>query len=242
MDKEKTKRNPAWQRDELILALDLYFNIEPSQIDSNNEKIIELSKTLNKLPIHEERPNVETFRNPNGVAMKLNNLRRFDPNYSGKGLERGGKLEEEIWNEFASNKEKLHTIANVIRSGLEDIKNKPVSNIEADEKEFPEGKILFRMHRQRERNQKVISDLKKAALESGKLHCHICGFDFFKTYGELGKGFIECHHTVPVSSYAENQKTRMKDLVLVCSNCHHMLHRRRPWLSINELKAILKSR
>lgn len=239
MEIKKTKRNPAWQRDELILALDLYFNINPSEINSNNQKIIELSKILNELPIFEDRLNTEKFRNPNSVSMKLNNLRRLDPNYTGKGLERGGKLEEEIWNEFANDRDELHKVANRIKNGLGTIKNEPNSNIEDDEKEFPEGKVLYRMHRQRERNQKMIENFKQKALESGKLYCQVCGFDFFKTYGELGKGFIECHHTIPVSSYEENQQTRMKDLALVCSNCHRMLHRRRPWLTISELSNIL---
>jgi len=29
--------------------------------------------------------------------------------------------------------------------------------------------------------------------------CYICGMDFETTYGEIGKGFIEVHHKVPVS-------------------------------------------
>jgi predicted HNH restriction endonuclease len=27
----------------------------------------------------------------------------------------------------------------------------------------------------------------------------MCGFDFKDKYGELGEGFAECHHTIPVS-------------------------------------------
>jgi len=33
--------------------------------------------------------------------------------------------------------------------------------------------------------------------------------------GELGKGFMDCHHTLPISNYIENIKTRINDLVLV---------------------------
>jgi 5-methylcytosine-specific restriction protein A len=29
-------------------------------------------------------------------------------------------------------------------------------------------------------------------------------------------------------------------LELVCSNCHRMIHRRRPWLTIEQLRSILK--
>lgn len=103
----KSKRNPVWSREELILALNLYFEIESSQFTSSNPKVIELSETLNKLNIHSDRPDEIRFRNPNGVSMKLSNFLRFDSNYKGIGLERGGKLEEEIWNSFAGNKKLL---------------------------------------------------------------------------------------------------------------------------------------
>lgn len=43
----------------------------------------------------------------------------------------------------------------------------------------------------------------------------------------------------PISEMAENEETKVEDIVLVCSNCHRMLHRKRPWLTINELKELL---
>ena len=58
--------------------------------------------------------------------MKLGNFLRFDPDYSGKGLKAGGKLEEKIWNEFSSNKDKLKKAVQAIIS-----KAKP-SETEAD--------------------------------------------------------------------------------------------------------------
>ena len=45
-------RNPKWERDEIILTLNLYFDKNRGSLDSNNPKIIELSELLNKLPIH----------------------------------------------------------------------------------------------------------------------------------------------------------------------------------------------
>ena len=71
-------RNPKWHRDEIILALDLYFRLDPGQISARNPAIIELSKVLNKLPIHEERPDSVKFRNPNGVGLKLSNFLAID--------------------------------------------------------------------------------------------------------------------------------------------------------------------
>ncbi|MDR9367266.1 MAG: hypothetical protein RI575_18165, partial [Balneolaceae bacterium] len=82
-------RNPKWHRDEIILALDLYSRMDSGKMNKSHPDIIELSEILNRLPIHEVRPDEAKFRNPSGVNMKLNNFKAFDPTYSGKGL-RGG--------------------------------------------------------------------------------------------------------------------------------------------------------
>lgn len=72
--------------------------------------------------------------------------------------------------------------------------------------------------------------------------CMICGFDFEKQYGELGKGYIEVYHIRPLSEVDEeivvNPET---DLICVCSNCHRMLHRFRNYIiSVEELRQIVK--
>ena len=231
-------RNPAWTRDELILALSLYFKLDHSDISSSNPRIIHLSEILNRLPIHHDRPNQAVFRNPNGVAMKLSNFLRLDPTYHGKGLQQGGKLEVEIWNQFYHQQGVLHHLADLITTSVKSI-GQQLQFADSAEEEFPEGKILYRMHRYYERNSGVVRKKKKEAALNGPLKCCVCNFDFGERYGELGKGYIECHHTVPVSQLS-GVKTKVTDLVLVCSNCHKMLHRRRPWLNIYELKDILK--
>ncbi len=70
-------RNPKWHRDEIILALDLYFTKDRGSIDSGNPKIFELSKTLNALPLFSDRPDREKFRNTNGVTLKTIKLPCF---------------------------------------------------------------------------------------------------------------------------------------------------------------------
>lgn len=106
--------------------------------------------------------------------------------------------------------------------------------------EFPEGALIERIHRTRERNSSVVAFVKNEEFrKQGSLECRVCGFDFSKTYGALGKGYIEAHHVLPLSEITAETKTRPEDLVLVCSNCHRMLHRRRPWLSVQDLKSIL---
>lgn len=228
-------RNPPWQRDELILALDLYFRHPPKTVSQTHPAVIELSELLNALPIHANRPDGERFRNPNGVYMKLGNFLRFDPNYEGAGLSRGGKLEEQIWNEFAEDRERLQRLATAIAAGYSTVSN-DIQLDDEDESEFPEGRVLYRLHRQRERNTNLVKKKKQSAKA---LCCKVCGFDFLAVYGEIGRGYIECHHTLPISEYSSERKTRLEDLALVCANCHRMLHRRRPWLSIDALSTLI---
>lgn len=73
--------------------------------------------------------------------------------------------------------------------------------------------------------------------------CKVCDFDFNKTYGKVGEGFIHVHHLTPVSQLGTDYVINpIKDLIPVCPNCHYMLHRNKPPLSIDELKKIIRSK
>jgi 5-methylcytosine-specific restriction protein A len=59
-------------------------------------------------------------------------------------------------------------------------------------------------------------------------------------YGDLGKGFIHVHHIVPISEIGTSYKVDpIKDLVPVCPNCHSMMHRLNPVITIADLKSII---
>ena len=69
----------------------------------------------------------------------------------------------------------------------------------------------------------------------------ICGFDYEKVYGELGRGYIEVHHIKPLASQEEEVRVNPEtDLICVCANCHRMLHRYRNYIiSVEELRRII---
>lgn len=107
--------------------------------------------------------------------------------------------------------------------------------------EYAEGREILTQHIQRERNQKVVSQAKAEFIKKyGRLKCQICEFDFEKEYGKQGKGFIEAHHTKPVSELKPGDKTRVEDMLLVCPNCHRMIHRQKPWLTASQLKKMIQ--
>ena len=70
--------------------------------------------------------------------------------------------------------------------------------------------------------------------------CQTCGFDFSRFYGPDGDGYIEVHHITPVSVLGPDYLIDpVKDLIPVCSNCHSILHRTNPPMSIDILRKIL---
>jgi 5-methylcytosine-specific restriction protein A len=71
--------------------------------------------------------------------------------------------------------------------------------------------------------------------------CQVCDFDFEKTYGQIGKGFIPLHHKIDLAQIGEShQVDPINDLAPVYPNCHAMLHTKKPAMSIERLKDILR--
>lgn len=133
----------------------------------------------------------------------------------------------------------------VIRAFIgHDIELGPAALIEEDlflepgEADFTdqEGRKLLRLHVVCERSASLVRNF-KASLSS--FVCQVCDFDFFQTYGELGRNYIEAHHTKPVAELKPGEKVSIRDLIPVCSNCHRMLHRRTPPVGSEELIEIM---
>ncbi len=107
--------NPPWAADELILALDLYLRQRGHIPSPRDAQIVELSDLLNRLPIHTVRPDLEKFRNPNGVVLKITNFAALDPRYPGAGMGRGGRLDAVVWDQYSARPDELRQVAAAIR-------------------------------------------------------------------------------------------------------------------------------
>ncbi|OMP75673.1 hypothetical protein BW716_28950 [[Flexibacter] sp. ATCC 35208] len=110
-------------------------------------------------------------------------------------------------------------------------------------RDFPEGVMIERLHKVRERDPWLV-ELAKSNFKAqhGKLICQICSFDFEEHYGDCGKDFIEGHHTKPVSEMVPGYKSKPEEIALLCSNCHRMVHRKRPWLTMAKLAEVLRKK
>ena len=111
-------KNPKWNYAELVLALELYMLHRPNPPGKNSRDVKILSNLLRLNALSDEIYLNKTFRNVNGVAMKLQNFRRFDEMFKGKGLRRGGGLERDIWDRY-QNLKKLQKASDLIRNNIE---------------------------------------------------------------------------------------------------------------------------
>ncbi|GGL98401.1 hypothetical protein GCM10010129_47640 [Streptomyces fumigatiscleroticus] len=238
-------KNPDWARDEIILACHLVMTNDWKGLDAQDSRVIELSALLQLLPIHADADRTDKFRNLNGVARKTFDIATRHPDYRGKPTN-GGALDVEVLHEFLARPDQMTEVARLIRVGITSGELQALAQPDDEELdddfEAPEGRLLLRRHRARERSKalrkkKIDSVLRKG----GSLACEACGFDFEDVYGERGAGYVECHHVVPLHEAGEGS-TKLSDLALICANCHRMIHRRAPWPTPAELRTSIQHR
>ncbi len=223
--------NPDWTRDETILALDLYLSLAGERVRSSSPEIQELSAFLRSLPYHATAAKKPTFRNPPGVAFKLQNIRQIA---TGKGLENVSKTDRTVWSELGHQPDEVRVLAKAIRAGAIALSNE----LDDDDEEFSEGKVLTALHRKRERARGIRKRLLDSKRGAG-LRCEICTYEGEKLPRDLLECIFEAHHLVPLAELGE-RKTRLSDLSLLCASCHRVIHRLiardRHWYTIAEAR------
>ncbi len=107
------------------------------------------------------------------------------------------------------------------------------NNEEIEEKrQLLEGRVTEALVLRRQRNRMA----RQKCLEDSGYTCYVCGLNFEQAYGEIGKGFMEVHHTKPISTYDNEHPIPLSELCALCSNCHSMVHRKREVLDVDVLK------
>jgi 5-methylcytosine-specific restriction enzyme A len=230
--------NPNWTRDEVVLALDLYLDFAPRIPGPTESRVIELSAILRSIPFHAFAARKDSFRNPDGVAFKLQNLNQVA---TGRGLSNVSRVDRLVWDEFGSDRDRVRIAADLIRTALK-LDSGSVEDLE-DPDVFAEGEILTRLHLHRERSRTLRSRFIAFRLKKGTLRCDMCARESSDFPDDLWSAAFEVHHVIPLS-HSGARSTMVKDLSLLCAICHRLLHRligsRKRWLSIEEAKAELK--
>jgi rubredoxin len=120
------------------------------------------------------------------------------------------------------------------------VKLKPFPDVDEENLSVKEGKSRWVQHFRRERNVKIVSAKKAQVLKkTGSLKCEVCEFDFKERYGDLGEGFCEAHHIQPLSTLNQQTETRLEDLAILCSNCHRIIHRTKPVMTVVAFKRLV---
>ncbi len=108
---------------------------------------------------------------------------------------------------------------------------KEIKIVEAKEGKRYTSEAIFRT-----RNRALI-EVKKAKSD---YCCEVCKMSFKEVYGKIGEKYIIAHHVNPIGGRKRASKTTLDDIALVCANCHDMLHRKDPSMSIDELRRRIK--
>lgn len=116
---------------------------------------------------------------------------------------------------------------------------KPEKAIASD---FAEGERQKRETNFFKRNPK----LRHEAIRRHGSICIACQFNFEKRYGEAGKGYIEIHHLNPFAERSDAIsgkpiRTKAEDVVPLCANCHRVVHRTRPCMTLDALMSTIRN-
>ena len=78
---------------------------------------------------------------------------------------------------------------------------------------------------------------RKKCIEHYGYECAVCSFNFEKVYGAIGKKYIHVHHIIPIGNLKkEYELDPIKDLIPICPNCHAIIHRTQPVITVEELR------
>ena len=147
-----------WTKEETIIAFNVYCKIPFKNSSKTHPTIVKYAKIIG--------------RTPSALNMKVGNIGRLDPKLKERGivgLGHGAKMEEEVWNEFYANPDKLvyeseYLIAEFAKKNIENVAGIDVSNL-------PEGKERLTFVKQRA-NQ---SFFRAAVMSSYDFKCCVTG-------------------------------------------------------------------
>jgi putative restriction endonuclease len=184
-----------WNREQLIVALNLYWKIPYNKISGSSNSLIKEIATI-------------IGRTPAALAYKLMNFTSLDAEkqkIGNKGKSAASSSDKEIWNEYFGNWEKLALDSASI---LSIIQNKPIEQIFDLESElkYEEGKEKERIVKTRV-NQ---NDFRQRILASYNEKCSITGISI--------SSLLVASHIIP---WSKNTQERLNPKNGICLNTFH---------------------
>src|SRR3989339_973147 len=182
-----------WTREQTIVVFNLYCKIPFNRVSSAHPDIVRIAKIIG--------------RSANSVKMKIGNFGSFDPELKKRGIVGLGntsKLDENIWNEFNNNWEKLAYESELLIAKFSKKTIEETAHIEATD--LPKGKVREAIIKARV-NQYFF---RSAILSSYNQKCCITGLGI----AEL----LVASHIIP---WAKDEKNRLNPHNGLCLNSLH---------------------
>lgn len=184
-----------WNKEQLIVALNLYWKIPYNKISgSSNQLIINTAPYIN--------------RTPAALAYKLMNFTSLDAEkqkIGNKGKSAASSSDKEVWNEYFGNWEKLAFDSSLILSKIQNKSIEQIAEIET-EFEFKEGREKERIVKTRI-NQ---NDFRQRILASYNEKCCITGISI--------TSLLVASHIIP---WSKNKEERLNPKNGLCLNNIH---------------------
>lgn len=103
---------------------------------------------------------------------------------------------------------------------------------------YPEGAVQQVSVNAYERNRRA----REECLDHWGRACTVCEMEFGARYGSLVEGYIHVHHLVPLGEVpGPRDVDPIEDLRPVCPNCHAVIHKTDPPLTIDEARELLEA-
>ena len=118
-----------WTREELILAINLYYKIPFGQMHSRNPEVIKVAAILG--------------RTPGSIAYKLVNFASLDPSLQARGVKgasNASNLDKTIWLEFYNCLDALVYESEKLLAMAKNVSIEQLNNVSIDDDFFAEGK------------------------------------------------------------------------------------------------------
>lgn len=186
-----TKNN--WTKEETIIAFNVFCKIPFKSSSKSNPTIIKYADIIG--------------RTPSALNMKVGNFGRLDPELKKQGivgLAHGSKLEDEVWNEFNGNWEKLAFASEQLIAKFSNQSIEEISDIEVEDIREGIDREAIVKHRV---NQKFF---RSTILSSYNFRCCITGLSI--------KDFLVASHIVP---WSKNANHRLNPRNGICLNSIH---------------------
>jgi len=176
-----------------------------------------------------------------GISEEVRNVTRGDVWRSGRD---GTNSQEKAWHTL------VQTAVELLRRKGRLTRNTPglwtATTVTASQDDIQimvealEGAVKYRLSAERVRNTALYKAKIRLTASNGPICCEGCNQDYCSIYGEIGQDIWHVHHNNPLGTGAA-RVTKLDDLAVLCPNCHAIVHKHEPILSVEELRHLISN-